>query len=139
MPVALRTQRRLRVVQVQAAEPLEADLARTLSTTASIPAGVRMSIPDANRWQESRHRPSRASAPGGIDQRRELLDRAPERAAGARGVLEVQRQPSSPTGLADRLARSRDRGVGRRLLRRAGVQHDARRADPAAEVERAGE
>ena len=48
-------------------------------------------------------RPRRVVAAGRLDQRGQLVERAPERAAGARGVLEVQR---AALALGQRLARS---------------------------------
>ena len=66
-------------------------------------------------------------AAGELDQPRELLEGAPERAARARGVLEVQR---AVLGLRERLRDHRAGAVERRvdraavLERRAGVQDD---------------
>ena len=83
--------------------------------------------PEASRWQESRHRPSRGPPPRRLDQRRELLERAPERAAGARRVLEVQR---AALGLGERRAMTSPArsiaGADVARLRRAGVQRPRR-------------
>ena len=75
--------------------------------------------------------PEALAAAGRVEQRRQLLERAPERAAGAGGVLEVQR-----AALASRPAPPRStlpaRSIALRdvaLLGRAGVQDDADGAD----------
>ena len=66
-------------------------------------------------------------AAGQLDQRRELLERAAERAAGAGGVLEVQRaRLGLRERLGDRLAAARSSAASTGALqRRAGVQHHA--------------
>ena len=77
-----------------------------------------------------------------LDQRRELLERAPERPPGAGGVLEVQR---AGLRLGERLRDRRRRALERRLHRaaalqsRARVQHDAVRAQRRARLQRGGQ
>ena len=79
-------------------------------------------------------------AAGDLDQPRQLLERAPERAARAGGVLEVQR---AVLGLRERLGDHRAGALDRRvdraavLQRRAGVQHDRVRAERRAGAQRA--
>ena len=68
------------------------------------------------------------AAAAGLEQRGELLERAPERAAGAGGVLEVQR---AALGLRERRARKARRRARSPVptsagLRRARMHHDAR-------------
>ena len=67
---------------------------------------------------------------GGVQQLRELLERAPERAAGAGGVLQVQLTALAVgQRLRDRLPGARDRLAHVTRLGRAGVQHHPGRAD----------
>ena len=82
------------------------------------------------------------AAAGLLDQARELLEGAAERAAGAGRVLEVQR---AVLGLGQRLG-DRFGGAGEGLVdrpaalqRRAGVQHDAGRAERVARLQRGGQ
>ncbi len=66
------------------------------------------------------------AAAGGLEQRRELLDRAAERAAGAGGVLQVKRAALAlGERLLDRLTARADRGGGVAGLGGAGVEYDA--------------
>ena len=70
------------------------------------------------------------AAAGALQQLGELLEGAPERAAGTGGVLEMQLAALAlRERLTDRLPRARDRGSDVSLQRRAGVQHDAACAD----------
>ena len=129
--VAVGAERRLRVVQVQRAEPVEADdgvgaLERVLQARhrADVVAGR-----EQVAGVEAEPEPPLAAA--GLDQRGQLLERAPERAAGAGRVLEVQRaaprSPRAPRGRPRRRARSPrrrrpsspSRGAARRRSRRS--------------------
>ena len=79
-------------------------------------------------------------AAGGVDQPRQLLERAAERAARAGGVLEVQRAVVGlGQRLGDRLRRAVERRVDIALERRAGMQHDADRAERGAGAQRRGQ
>ena len=89
------------------------------------------------------------AAAAGLEQRRELLERAPERAAGAGGVLEMQR---AALGLGERLARrprrrasiagadraapSPSRGAGRRRARRSRRRRAANGSATASDLAR---
>ena len=84
--------------------------------------------------------PEPGVAAGGVDQRRELLDRAPERAAGAGRVLEMQRAALAlGERLADQRAGARDRGERSSGLGGARMQHDGGRADRRAGLQRVDE
>ena len=76
--------------------------------------------------------PEPLAAAGGVEQRRQLLERAPERAAGAGRVLEVQRAALGlRQRLRDHLAGALDRLADVALLGRARVQdHAASRRSP---------
>ena len=77
------------------------------------------------------------AATGRVEQRLELLERAPQRPAGAGGVLEVQLAALGlRQGLADHLARALDRASDIALLGRTGMQHHAGGADPGADPQR---
>ena len=80
---------------------------------------------------------SQALAPAGrLQQRGELVERAPERAASARRVLEVQLTALALLQrLPDRLPGAGDRLADVAGLRRAGVQDDAARADRLADTQ----
>ena len=82
-------------------------------------------------------KPEPRVAAGGVDQRGELAERAPERAPGAGGVLEVQR---AARGLRERLrddaAGARDRLADVAGLRRAGMQDDRVGAERGAGLQR---
>ena len=84
--------------------------------------------------------PDAVAAAGGVEQRLELLERAAEGAAGAGGVLEVER---ALVGLGQRfvddLAGALDRLGDVAGLRGAGVQHHADSADPVADSQRLGQ
>ena len=74
---------------------------------------------------------------GRVDQLRELVEGAPERAAGAGRVLEVQLAALAVgERLGDRLARARDRLADVPCLGRAGVQDDAGGADRLPDAQR---
>ena len=76
-------------------------------------------------------------AAAGLDQRGQLLERAPERAARAGRVLQVQRaRLALGERLAEDLAGARDRLARVASQRRAGVQHDAGGADRVADPQR---
>ena len=80
------------------------------------------------------------SPPAAVEQRGELVDRATERAAGAGGVLEVQRAALAlAQRLADRLAGARDRLGDVAGLGRAGVQDHRSRADRLPDAQRVGQ
>ena len=83
--------------------------------------------------------PSRSSPPVAVEQPGQLLERAPERAARARGVLEVQR---AVLGLGERLAQHDARACNGRgriaALGRARVQHDGVGSDGGADAQRVG-
>ena len=124
--VAVRAQRRLAVVEVQRADPVVADDGAQSSSTAVSASAVRISKPEASRWQESRHTPRRASPPEASSSARELLEGAPERPARPGGVLEVQRAALALCErLADHLPGALDRRLDVARLRRA--RHGARR------------
>ena len=122
----------LGVVEVQRAEAVEADLASHSSSDCGQALGAcGCRSPRRSRWQESRHRPRRSSPPAASISAASSCEGAPERAAGARGVLEVQR---AALALRQRLADDRagaldrrrdlaglgaDPGAGRRARRRA--------------------
>ncbi len=99
---------------------------RTRSTTSATLSAVVMSKPLANMWQESRHTPMRLSPPARSISSRSSSNDAPDRVAGAGGVLE--QQPAA-VGLRERvphhLAHARERLVVRLADGRAGVQHHA--------------
>ena len=81
--------------------------------------------------------PESRVAAGRLDQRGQLLERAAERAAGAGGVLEVQRAALGlGERLGDHLAGALDRLADVACLGRAGVQHDAGGADRVADPQR---
>ena len=81
--------------------------------------------------------PEALVAAGGLDQRGELGERAPQRPARARGVLQVQ---GAALALGQRLGDDRARALDRRAdlaaLRRAGVQDDGVRAERRAGLQR---
>ena len=137
--VAVGAQRRLAVVEVQRAEAARARRSRrTRRARRPAPAGVRISKPEASRWQESRQTPRRSPPPGRVEQGGQLVERATERAAGAGGVLQVQRAalalapaPRAMTLPARSIAGATSPGLGR-----AGVQHDGVRAERVAGPQR---
>ena len=84
--------------------------------------------------------PIRSPAAGGVDEHRQLVEVAAERAGRAGGVLEQDRTALRlGQRLADELAGARDGLVERVLLARAGVEDDAVGADRVAEPERVDE
>ena len=136
MAVPVGPQRRLGVVDVQRPEAVQADrsiggLEHRLEARccADVVAGG-----EQVAGVEAQPEPGRAAR--GLDQRVQLLERASERPARAGGVLEVQR---AGAGLGERLG-DHSAGVGdgvgqRPVLGRAGVQHDAGRADRVADAQ----
>ncbi len=141
VPVAVRAERRLRVVHVEDAEAVEADLrVERHRRRRRARRGSDTSTPDAHQWHESRQRPSRGWRSSRRRERRELGDRAADRPARAGGVLHAQpevvgrqleelakRRLDELDGLVEAVAEVRadveDDGVGadrvRRLHRRA--------------------
>ena len=76
----------------------------------------------------------------GVQQRRELLERAPERAAGAGRVLEVQRAALRVRERrGEHLAGTRDRRSDRSGQGGARMHDDGGRADPVADAQRMGQ
>ena len=90
MAVAVGAERRQRVVEVQRAEAIEPDDAVALVERLAQPLGGADVIAGGEQVAGIEAHPDPLVAAGGVDQRRELLERAPERPAGARRVLEVQ-------------------------------------------------
>ena len=79
--------------------------------------------------------PSIAAA--GVQERLQLLERAPERAAGAGRVLEQEIAPlGAPERFPDHLARAADRLGDIPMLGRPGMKYDSDRSDPCADVQR---
>src|SRR4051812_1516131 len=126
--VAVRAERRLGVVEVKRSDALDADeLDALVEHAAERLGGADL---EAGGEQVARVEADAEAlvAARGVDERRELVERAAERSAGARGVLEVQRAAVAlRQRLADDLARPRDRGLHAAGLRRAGVEDDAAR------------
>ena len=134
--VAVGAERGLGVVEVQRAarapgRPRSATLVRAPSPCRSARADV---IAGGEQVAGVQAQPEALVAAGGLEQRGQLLERAPERAARAGRVLQVQR---AALALGQRLARSSRPAraiacadVAR--LGRAGMQHDAGGADRAA-------
>ena len=139
VPVDVGAQRNWRVVEVQRADRSATRRARrTRPGPRPAPPAVRMSKPEASRWQESRHMPSRSPPPAASIERRQLLEGAPERAARARGVLQVQR---AVLRLRQRLGDRRPGALRCAAAtsppqRRAGVQDDGVRAERGARAQR---
>ena len=142
MAVAVGAERRLRVVDVQRAQPAEPDDPVELVEHAGEPVGRADVVAGGEQVAGVEADAEPLAAAGDLDQPRELLERAPQRAARAGGVLQVQ---LAVAGLRQRLG---DRGAGtveRRvdgaaaLQRRARVQHDGVRAQRGAGAQRAGQ
>ena len=134
MAVAVRTERRLRIVQMQRLQPRSAHyaielfqrVAEALARADVVSGGEQMAGVEADA------EPLVVIA--GLEQRGQLLERPSERAACARRVLHME---LAAIGLRERLrddlAGSLDRPAHVPLLRRAGVQHDAARSDSVAD------
>src|SRR3954471_2423594 len=135
--VAVGAESDLGVVEVQRAEAVQADLgAAVVQDRSQAVGGAHVEA----RGVEVAGVQADAEAPvaaGRADQRGELGERAPERATGARGVLEVQRAAVAlGQGLLDDGARALDRRADLARLRRPRVEHDALRAERVAGLQR---
>ena len=105
MAIEVGAERDLRVVDVDAAEPLRARpwrAARRPPRPSWTPA-VRISKPAASRWQQSRQAPRRSPAAGRVDQLGELVEVSAERPLGAGCVLEQQRAAARSAASASRI------------------------------------
>ena len=109
VPVAVRAERRRGVVHVQGAQPVEPDpRVHVVERRRPAPSASVTSTPDTQRWHESRQSPSRGCPSSAVEERRELVDRAPDRRAGAGRVLHeeprrvgaVARAPARVAGTA---------------------------------------
>ena len=109
--VAVGAERRCGVVDVQRAEPVEADHAVELVEHGGERLGGADVVAGGEQVAGVQADAEPLVAAGGLDQPRELLERAPERAAGAGGVLEVQR---AVVGLGERLGDHLRRALDRR-------------------------
>src|SRR3954471_16971316 len=110
--VAVRTERGLRVVEVQGPDALDADELHAL--VEDRPERLGRADLEAGGEQVARVEADAEAlvAARRVDERRKLVERAAERSAGARGVLEMQRAAIAlRQRLADDLARTRDRGL----------------------------
>src|SRR3954447_165101 len=137
MAVAVGAERRLRVVEVQRPDPLDADELDALVEDRAERVG-RADL-EARREQGAgvQADPEALVASGGVDERRELVEGAPERAARAGGVLEMEGAAVAlGQRLADDLPRARNRGLDAAGLRGPGVEHDAARAELVARLQR---
>ena len=135
--VAARAEGALRVVEVQRAQPLQADLRGDLLQQRVHARGRADVIAGGEQVAGVQAHPQPLPAAGGVDQRSQLLHRAPQGAAAARGVLQVQRAALAlGERLADRGARARDRLADVTGLRRAGVQHHAAGPDRSSHAQR---
>ena len=130
VPVAVGAEPHRRVVRVQRPEAVEPDDAVELVD--HLPEGLRRADVIARGEQVARVQADAEplAAPGGVEQPGELLERPPERAAGACRVLEVQvAAVGLRQSLLDDLAGALDRLADVALLGRARVQDHARCAD----------
>src|SRR3954470_17099015 len=135
--VAVRAERRLRVVEVQRPDALDPDELDALVEDRAERVGGADLEPRSEQVTGVEADAEALVAARRVDERGELVERAAERAAGARGVLEVQRAAVAlRQRLADDLAGPRDRRLHAPGLRRAGVQHDAERAELVARLQR---
>src|SRR3954470_18661211 len=123
--VAVGAQRLEGVVEVQGAQLLQADLGvEALEHLVDALDGAHVVTRREEVTGVQAHAEALA-APAGAQELGELLERAPQRAAGAGGVLEVQLAGARlRQGLLDDLAGALDRRIDLALERRAGVQHD---------------
>src|SRR5919108_4280781 len=132
-------ERRLRVVDVQRPEAVEPDDAVELVEHPRERLGTADVVARREQVAGVEADGGPLAAAGQLDQPRQLLERAPERAARAGGVLEVQR---AAVRLRERLGDHRggalDRGVdcAAALERRPGVEHDPDRAQLLARAQR---
>ena len=135
--VAVRAERRRRVVDVQNAKALEPDLLVEVAEGGVERFLVGHVDPDAHQWHESMQTPRRMAADG-VGERGKLVDRAPDRPAGACGVLDAQPEPVSRQleELAHRGRDDGDRPVEAVAEVRAGVEHDRVGVDRARGVHR---
>ena len=141
--VAVGAERCLRVVEVQRAHAAAPELARALAQRRRHPGGGANVI--ARRQQVAgvkAHAQPRLAA-GALQQPRQLVEGAAQRAARAGGVLQVQLAALAVPlrgrcgeRLADRLARARERLADVARLGRARVQHHARGADRVTDAQR---
>ena len=135
--VAVRAERRLRVVHVQAAQPVEPDERHAVVdhlARACRPCGCRSRWPAGG--SESRQTPIRLSPPRQLDQVAQLVEGAAERVAGAGGVLEQQAAASrtrrAPRGTPRRRARAPRRAARRRSSRDGSPRRRRRSRRPSA-------
>ena len=134
--VAVGAERRLRVVEVQRADPPRAERAPGLAQHRVHLGGRADVVARGEQVARVEAHPQPLLAAGGVEQPRELLEGAPERAAGPRRVLEVQLAPLALCErLADRCSRARDRGGNVALLGRTRVEDHAGGADAAAHAQ----
>ena len=122
MPVAIRPERRLRVVDVQRAQAVEADLLVDLVEQAVERRGIGDVV--ARRVQVARVEAEAEPGvpPEPVDDHRQLVDRAADRSAGARGVLDQEPRPA-----VARVERGLERGrdaIERRAESRAEMGAD---------------
>jgi len=90
VPVSVRGQRSLRVVRVQGAQPFEADVLVDLGEHAIELGSPRDVVPGRVEVARVEADPEPVMPAECLVQRGQLLDRAPDRGTGARGVLDQQ-------------------------------------------------
>src|SRR3954453_10798367 len=134
--VAVGAQRLEGVVEVKGAQLLQADLGvEALEHVVDALDGAHVVAGREQVTGVQAHAEALA-APAGAQELGELLERAPQRAAGAGGVLEVQlARPRLRQGLLDDLAGALDRRPDLALQRRPGVQHHAGRSERVAHAQ----
>ena len=88
MPVAIRAQRRLRVVDVEGSEPLQADLAIDLLDETIKRVAIRHVASRGIEMARVEADPEAAEASQLVEDHSELVDRTANGASGARAVLE---------------------------------------------------
>jgi hypothetical protein len=121
-------------------QPLQSDDAITLVKCRAEPCGGPDVIAGREQMTGVQAKPEPRSTAGGLQQRRQLLERATERAPGAGCVLEVKRAAVSLLKrFCDHLAGSPDRLPDIAALRRARVQHYSAGADPVPDAQRLDE